>query len=86
MKLTLRVFLGVALLVALTAGGGYAWLHLADLGKSLYIHSTGQSGNLLSPLYKNFAQRWSRVEYIPMSMKRSDAEEDALGRLNLLPK
>ncbi len=59
---------------------------LADLDASLYIHSTGQSGNLFSPLYKNFAERWSRVEYIPMSMKRSDALADSLGTLRLQPR
>jgi penicillin amidase len=59
---------------------------LADLDKSVYIHSTGQSGNVLSPLYGNFAERWARVEYIPMSMKRSDAAADALGTLRLQPR
>jgi penicillin amidase len=59
---------------------------LADLDKSMYMHSTGQSGNLLSPLYRNFAERWSRVEYIPMSMKRSDAMADSLGTLRLQPR
>ena len=59
---------------------------LADLDKSVYIHSTGQSGNLLSPLYRNFAERWSRVEYIPMSMKRSDAADGSLGTLKLQPR
>ncbi len=59
---------------------------LADLDQSMYIHSTGQSGNLLSPLYSNFAERWSRAEYIPMSMKRSDALADSLGTLRLQPR
>jgi penicillin G amidase len=59
---------------------------LADLDKSVYIHSTGQSGNLFSPLYRNFAERWSRVEYIPMSMKKSDAMADSLGTLRLQPR
>ena len=27
---------------------------LADLDRSLFIHSSGQSGNVLSPLYRNF--------------------------------
>ena len=58
---------------------------LADLDKSVYIHSTGQSGNLLSPLYKNFAERWARAEYIPMSMQRSDALAGSLGTLKLQP-
>jgi penicillin amidase len=59
---------------------------LSDLDKSVYMHSTGQSGNVLSPLYRNFAERWSRVEYIPMSMKRSDAAADSLGTLRLQPR
>ncbi|MBE0615974.1 MAG: penicillin acylase family protein [Burkholderiales bacterium] len=58
---------------------------LSDLDKSVYIHSTGQSGNLLSPLYKNFAERWARVEYLPMSMQRSDALSASLGTLRLKP-
>lgn len=59
---------------------------LAEPDKSMYIHSTGQSGNRLSPLYGNFAERWSRVEYIPMSMNRSDAAAGSLGTLRLLPR
>jgi penicillin amidase len=59
---------------------------LADPDKSMYIHSTGQSGNLLSPLYQNFAERWARTEYIPMSMKRSDAAIGSLGTLKLQPR
>ena len=59
---------------------------LAEPDKSMYIHSTGQSGNLLSPLYENFAERWSRAEYIPMSMKRSDALAGSLGTLRLQPR
>ena len=59
---------------------------LADLDKSVYIDSTGQSGNVLSPLYRNFAERWSRVEYIPMSMRRADAEAGELGTLRLQPR
>jgi len=37
---------------------------LADLDRSRFMHSTGQSGNVLSPWYSNFAARWARVEYI----------------------
>ena len=59
---------------------------LSDLDKSEYMHSTGQSGNILSPLYRNFSEPWSRVEYIPMSMKRSDALDGSLGTLRLQPR
>jgi penicillin amidase len=42
----------------------------SDLDKSLFIHSTGQSGNVLSPWYRNFADRWARVEYLTIPTKR----------------
>ena len=43
---------------------------LADLDRSLFIHSTGQSGNVLSPWYSNFAERWAKVEYIRIPARR----------------
>lgn len=53
--------------------------------RSIYIHSTGQSGHFLSPHYSDMADRWGRVDYIPMSMARSDFEAGALGTLTLTP-
>lgn len=58
---------------------------LADPDRSRYIHSTGQSGNALSPLYRNFVERWAAVEYLPMSVQRRDAEDGGLGTLRLVP-
>lgn len=58
---------------------------LADPDRSLFMHSTGQSGNRLSPLYANFVDLWAKVEYVPMSMRRSDFEMGALGTLWLMP-
>ena len=43
---------------------------LADLDRSLYMQSTGQSGNVLSPWYASFAERWAKVEYITIPAKR----------------
>ena len=43
---------------------------LADLDRSLFMHSTGQSGNVLSPWYASFAERWAKVEYITIPAKR----------------
>jgi penicillin amidase len=43
---------------------------LADLDRSVFMHSTGQSGNVLSPWYSSFAQRWARVEYITIPTRR----------------
>ena len=43
---------------------------LADLDRSLYMHSTGQSGNVLSPWYSSFAERWAKVEYVTIPARR----------------
>lgn len=58
---------------------------LSDLENSRFIHSTGQSGNLLSPMYRNYAQRWAEVKYLPMKTRRQDVEQGALGTLRLQP-
>lgn len=49
------------------------------------IHSTGQSGNPLSALYRNFSQRWAHGEYLGVSMQRAQAEQGGLGTLTLQP-
>ena len=43
---------------------------LSDLDNSLFIQSTGQSGNFLSPWYANMAERWAKVEYVTIPAKR----------------
>jgi penicillin G amidase len=58
---------------------------LADLNRSRYIHSTGQSGNRLSPHYADFANLWSSSETLVMTTNRSDIEKDIKGRLSLTP-
>ncbi|WP_215908895.1 penicillin acylase family protein [Phreatobacter stygius] len=58
----------------------------ADLERSLFIHSTGQSGLVSSSLYRNFSDRWARVDYIPMRTRRADIERDAIGTLTIRPR
>ncbi|HEV7617394.1 MAG TPA: penicillin acylase family protein, partial [Burkholderiaceae bacterium] len=58
---------------------------LSDLENSLFIHSTGQSGNVFSPLYRNYVQRWSEVAYLPMKTDRLAVEKNKLGILTLSP-
>jgi penicillin amidase len=58
---------------------------LGDPDRSLFIHSTGQSGNRLSPWYDAFAWRWAHREYVPMTTRRSDIARDAVGTLELVP-
>jgi penicillin amidase len=43
---------------------------LANLDNSLYMQSTGQSGNRLSPWYDSFAERWAKVEYVTIPARR----------------
>ena len=39
---------------------------LADRGNSRVVHSTGQSGIPWSPLFRNWAEPWRRVEGVPL--------------------
>ncbi len=59
---------------------------LDDLDRSLYIHSTGQSGNPLSAHYDDFVEPWAQGEYIAMTTRRREIEIGALGTLELLPR
>ena len=58
---------------------------LADPNRSVFIHSTGQSGNRLSPWYDAFALRWAHGEYVPMTTRRADIVKGAIGTLELVP-
>ena len=58
---------------------------LSNLENSRFMHSTGQSGNVFSPLYDNFARRWAAVSYIPMRTVRGEVEKGMLGTLSLQP-
>lgn len=58
---------------------------LSNLEHSLYIHSGGQSGNLLSEHYKAFSEAWAKNEYIPMRMDRATLEKESPRRLRLAP-
>ncbi len=44
---------------------------LADLDRSRFIQSTGQSGNVLSPWYASFAARWADGGYITIPTRRA---------------
>ena len=58
---------------------------LSNLENSRFMHSTGQSGNILSPLYSNFAQRWVDAAYLPMRTVREQVEKEQIGTLSLRP-
>jgi penicillin amidase len=58
----------------------------ADLERSLFIHTTGQSGNPFSPFYRSFAERWAKVEYIEIPAKREAIAKSTLGTWTLAPR
>ncbi len=67
-------------------GPAYRALYdLSDLNRSRFIQNTGQSGNPLSPRYRDFAELWRDGAYIPMTTDRSEIEQGAMGRLFLRP-
>jgi penicillin amidase len=58
---------------------------LSNLEKSLYIHSGGQSGNILSDHYDAFSKAWAKNEYIPMRAERKTLDAEPHQLLKLLP-
>jgi penicillin amidase len=56
---------------------------LAALDRSLYIHSGGQSGNVLSRHYRSFTDAWARGDYAPMLTERAKIEAGGVKRLLL---
>ncbi len=68
-------------------GAGYRGVYdFADPDSSVFIISTGQSGNFMSSHYDDLAQLWRRGEYIPMSLDPALARAAAVGISNLIPK
>ena len=71
---------------AATHGPGFRAIYdLADLERSLFIQSTGQSGNILSPWYRNMERGWRNGGYFTIPTERTEYEPNAAGRLRLLP-
>ena len=67
-------------------GAGYRAVYdLANPERSVFVISTGQSGNPLSPYYEDYATPWSDGRYLPMLTDRATVEENALGTLVLTP-
>ena len=58
---------------------------LADLSRSLSIHTTGQSGHAYHPHYIDMADMWRNIEYHPMLWDRTQVEEHAREVLRMVP-
>ena len=71
---------------AATHGPGFRAIYdLADLERSLFVQSTGQSGNILSPWYRSMERGWRDGEYFTIPTKRAVYGSNAAGRLRLIP-
>jgi penicillin amidase len=51
---------------------------LADMDNSVFMHTTGQSGNVLSRHYDDLIERHQAVEYLPMTFGRDSVSGDVL--------
>lgn len=60
-------------------------IDLSDLNRSLFQHTTGQSGNPFSKHYADFIEDWVAVRHHPMYFSRADIEANQEGKLMLLP-
>lgn len=59
--------------------------NLADLAASLSMHSPGQSGHPASKHYDDFIKPWCNTEHHPMLFNATMIDEQAEGRLKMLP-
>lgn len=80
-------FLGVgdAPYQTVNAGGFRAVFDFANLDRSVYSISTGQSGHVLSRHYDDFSPLWRSGRYASLSLSRREAEAAAVGTTRLLP-
>lgn len=67
-------------------GAGYRAIYDFDnLEKSLFIQTTGQSGNILSPHYDDFATLWRDGKMIEIPTNHSEIERTLPTRTQLMP-
>lgn len=60
-------------------------MDFSHLGRSLGIHTTGQSANPTSDHYDDFAEKWLAGDYVTMMMDREDFADGIEGYLRLDP-
>ncbi|HNP72172.1 MAG TPA: penicillin acylase family protein [Kouleothrix sp.] len=60
-------------------------IDLSNLDSSRFMHTVGQSGQVLSGDYANLIERWVRVEYMPMRYAKASVDGATAARLVLTP-
>ncbi|UCH43097.1 MAG: penicillin acylase family protein [Dehalococcoidales bacterium] len=58
---------------------------LGDLGSSLTVHTTGQSGHPYSQHYDDMIDPWRNSDYYPMLWARNQVESAAVNHITLIP-
>jgi penicillin G amidase len=58
---------------------------LGNLGNSLTVHTTGQSGHAYNPHYIDMAELWRNIQYYPMLWDESTITAGAAAHLQFLP-
>ena len=67
-------------------GSGFRVVYdLSDLDNSQFMIATGQSGNFVSPHYRDLLRRWRDVRYIPIAGARDEVADKGIGNLLLVP-
>ncbi|MBM3709464.1 MAG: penicillin acylase family protein [Actinobacteria bacterium] len=59
-------------------------IDFSNLSKSIAVHAPGQSGHLGSIHYNDLAKLWIKGKYHPILWTRSEIENEAEGKLNLI--
>ncbi len=68
-------------------GAGYRGVYdLADLNRSRFMIATGQSGNPLSPHYRDLMTRWRDGDSFEIATDRDSARRQAVATLTIMPK
>ena len=69
-----------------TDGSGFRAVYdLSDLDNSHFMIATGQSGNFVSPHYRDLLRRWRDVQYIRIAGARDEVADKGIGNLLLVP-
>ena len=69
-----------------TNGSSYRAIYdLSDLDNSRFMIVTGQSGNFVSPHYRDLLRRWRDVRYIRIAGARDEVADKGIGTLLLVP-
>ena len=71
---------------AATHGSGYRAIYdLAHPDNSLYVITTGESGNIFSPYYDDMIPLWAHGDYLRIPTAQAEIEKTAKYRLTLQP-